>query len=95
MKDSETIQLLTEENNKLKEKLFQIEKELNDMKNQINDSKIKTKQYYENNKEKIIERVKEYNKSKNYKPFITSEKKKEYNRIAYLKKKVKKETKND
>jgi len=64
------------------------------MKTQINKSKIKTKQYYENNKEKIIERVKEYNKNNNYKPNVTSEKKKEYNKIAYLKKKEKEKLNN-
>jgi hypothetical protein len=89
MNDSEIIKLLSEENKQLKEELYKIEKELNDIKSQINESKIKTKQYYEDNKEKIIERVKEYNKNNNYKPPVTSEKKKEYNKIAYLKKKEK------
>jgi hypothetical protein len=87
MNNLETIKILTEENNQLKEKLFQMEKELNDIQNQLNVSKLKSKQYYENNKEKIIERVKEYNKNNNYKSNTTSEKKKEYNKIAYLKKK--------
>jgi hypothetical protein len=89
MNDSEIIKLLSEENKQLKEELYKIEKELNNIKSQINESKNKTKQYYEDNKEKIIERVKEYNKNNNYKPHVTSEKKKEYNKIAYLKKKEK------
>ena len=89
MENFETIKLLTEENIQLKEKLFHMEEELNNIKNQINESKIKTKQYYENNKEKIIERVKKYNKLNDYKADVTSEKKKEYNRNAYLKKKEK------
>jgi uncharacterized protein YkuJ len=89
MDNLETIKLLSEENKQLKERLFEIETELHNMKTQIDASKIKTKQYYENNKEKIIERVKEYNKNNHYKPIVTSEKKKEYNKIAYLKKKEK------
>ena len=77
------MQNLELENKFLKEKVNLLEKELNDMKNEINESKQKTKKYYENNKEKIIERVKEYNKNNHYKPNVTSEKKKEYNKIAY------------
>ena len=45
MDNFETIKLLTEENIHLKEQLFQMEEELNNIKNQINESKLKTKQY--------------------------------------------------
>jgi hypothetical protein len=89
MDNVETICLLTEENTQLKEKLSQMEKELNDTKHKLNTYQSNSKKYYENNKEKIIERVKEYNKSNNYKPTVTNEKKKEYNKIAYQKRKEK------
>lgn len=46
-----------------------------------------SKNYYEKNKDKIIEKVKEYNK--NNKDKITSEKIKEYNKTAYEKRKLK------
>ncbi len=89
MDNSDIIQLVTEENKKLKEKLSQMEKELNDTKHKLNTYQSNSKKYYENNKEKIIERVKEYNKNNNYKPTVTNEKKKEYNKIAYQKRKEK------
>lgn len=75
MDNFETIQSLTEKNNELKQQLEITIAELNNLKTQINESKQKTKQYYENNKEKIIERVKNYNKTNNYKPSVSSEKK--------------------
>ncbi len=90
----EIIKLLTEENKQLKEQLVNMENELNEMRIQINETKLKTKKYYENNKEKIIERVKEYNKNNHYKPNVTSEKKKEYNKIAYQRRKDKEKLKN-
>jgi hypothetical protein len=89
MDNSDIIQLVTEENKQLKEKLSQMEKELSDTKHKLNTYQSNSKKYYENNKEKIIERVKEYNKSNNYKPNVTNEKKKEYNKIAYQKRKEK------
>lgn len=95
MDDLVTIQLLTKENKLLNEKIIQLEKELSSIKSQVNEIKLKPKHYYENNKEKIIERVKEYNKNNNYKAIVTSEKKKEYNKIAYLKKKEKEQLKKE
>lgn len=47
------------------------------------------KKYYEDNKEKIKERVNEYKKNTNYIYEATPEQKKEYARRAYLKKKNK------
>jgi hypothetical protein len=47
------------------------------------------KKYYEQNKEKIKERVNEYKKNTNYIYEATSDQKKEYARRAYLKKKNK------
>lgn len=95
MDNFDIIKSLTQENEVLKKQLSDVIAELNNLKNQINESKQKTKQYYENNKEKIIARVKEYNKNNNYKSNVTSEKKKEYNKISYLKKKEKEMLKNE
>ena len=39
--------------------------------------------------ERIIERVKNYNKQNNYKPIVSCDKRKEYNKIAYQKRKEK------
>ena len=40
------------------------------------------KKYYQNHKEEIIKKVKEYKVKNNYKPNIDKEKRKEYNKIA-------------
>jgi hypothetical protein len=57
----------------------------------------RSKKFYENHKEEIKQKVKEYKENTNY--IITKEKKKEYNKIAYLKRKekdkVKKENNNN
>jgi hypothetical protein len=45
------------------------------------------KDYYEKNKDVILERVKKYKEDTNYKP--TPEQKKEYNKQAYLRRKEK------
>jgi hypothetical protein len=47
------------------------------------------KKYYQNHKEEIIKRVKEYKEKNNYKPNINKEKRKEYNKLAYQKRKEK------
>lgn len=70
------------ENEKNKTKINVLTEELNSYKI-TNYSK---KSYYQKNKEKIIEKAKEYNK--NY--VITPEKIKEYNKRAYEKRKAKK-----
>ena len=49
------------------------------------------KKYYQNHKEEIIKKVKEYKEKNNYKPNIDKEKRKEYNKLAYQKRKEKKE----
>jgi len=49
------------------------------------------KKYYQNHKEDIIKKVKEYKEKNNYKPNIDKEKRKEYNKIAYQKRKEKAE----
>jgi hypothetical protein len=50
------------------------------------------KKYYQNHKEEIIKKVKEYKEKNNYTPIIDKEKRKEYNKIAYQKRKEKLES---
>jgi hypothetical protein len=52
------------------------------------------KKYYQNHKDSIIKKVKEYKEKNNYKPNIDIEKRKEYNKIAYQKRKEKIEKEN-
>ena len=49
----------------------------------------RNKKFYQNHKEEIKQKVKDYVKKTNYKPVISKEKRKEYSRRAYLKKKEK------
>lgn len=67
----EKLKLLEEENKELKEKLKKYT------------APVRHKNYYENHKEDIIQKTKEYKNS------LKPEKKKEYARRAYLKKKEK------
>ena len=69
--------LLEDENKTLKEKL----------KNYT--APYRSKTYYENHKEDIKQKVKEYKEKTNYVYEVTPEKKKEYARRAYLNKKEK------
>jgi len=75
------------ENIELKNKIKLLEDELNEVKNKLNTYQSTSKKYYENNKKKIIERVKEY--KENYKYTPTEEQKKQWARTAYLNKKAK------
>jgi hypothetical protein len=68
------------------------------LENEVNELKEKLKKYtapsrskcfYENHKEEIIKKTKEYKKNTNYYANIPIEKKKEYARRAYLNKKEK------
>jgi hypothetical protein len=74
--------LLEEENKKLQE-------ELNQTRQHLNIYTMKNKKYYENNKDEHKQRVKEYKEKTNYSANLSSEKKKEYARRAYLNKKEK------
>jgi hypothetical protein len=49
----------------------------------------RSKTYYENHKEEILEKNKEYKEKTNYSANLSKEKKKEYARRAYLNKKEK------
>lgn len=94
MNSEELIKELNCEITKLKEKLLLTENELNETKHKLNTYQSNSKKYYENNKDKIIERVKNYNKQNNYKPIVSCDKRKEYNKIAYQKRKEKLESQN-
>jgi hypothetical protein len=78
---------LIKENTNLREKVFLLENELNELKKKLNTYQSNSKKYYENNKEDIIEKVKNY--KKNYKYTPTEEQKTKWSRTAYLKKKAK------
>lgn len=79
------------ENENLKNKIKELEQELIDTKEHLKKytAPVKNKIYYEQNKEAHIQRVKEYKEKTNYNDTISSEKKKEYARTAYLNKKAK------
>ena len=77
------------ENENLKNKINELEQELNDTRDQLNIYLLKNKTYYETHKEEHKKRVKEYKEKTNYNDTISSEKKKEYARTAYLNKKSK------
>ena len=74
--------LLEDENKKLQYELIQTKEHLTIY-------TIKNKKYYENNKEEHKQRVKEYKEKTNYYANLSSDKKKEYARRAYLNKKEK------
>jgi hypothetical protein len=78
---------LEEEFNLLKIENEKLKKELDDTKERLFKYTNTTKKYYEKNKDEIKQKVKEYKEKNNY--TISMEKKKEYNRIAYLNKKEK------
>jgi hypothetical protein len=78
------IYLLKEENEKIKSELQETKEHLKKYTAPSN-----MKKYYQNHKESIIKKVKEYKEKNNYKPKIDIEKRKEYNKIAYQKRKEK------
>jgi len=79
---------LLNENTLLKNKVCDLEKEIIELKEHLKKYTAPTryKKYYENHKEEILQRNKEYIEKTNYKTVVSSEKKKEYNKRAYLKK---------
>jgi hypothetical protein len=72
-------------------RIQELEEENAMLKAQLNTYLLKNKMYYEKNKEEHKQKVKEYQQRTNYKStYVASpEKKKEYARRAYLKKKEK------
>ncbi len=79
------------DNNELQEKIKLLEQELNETKEHLKKytSPIRNKIYYEENKEKHKQKVKEYKEKINYNSTLTPEKKKEYAKQAYINKKAK------
>jgi hypothetical protein len=77
MNADEYIKKLEEENKELKEKLKSYT------------APARRKTYYENHKEQLIQKNKEYREKTNYTYEVSPEKKKEYARKAYLNKKEK------
>lgn len=84
-------QPILDENNKLKQQIILLELELEQTKEHLKQytAPSRSKKYYENNKEEIKQKVKDYKLTKNYIYTPSSEKKKEYARTAYLNKKAK------
>jgi hypothetical protein len=82
---------LINENLLLKEELEKIKNELIETKEHLKKytAPIRNKKYYEENKEKHKQKVKEYKEKINYNATLTPDKKKEYARRAYLNKKEK------
>jgi hypothetical protein len=79
------------DNNELQEKIKLLEQELNETKEHLKKytSPIRNKIYYEANKEKHKQKVKEYKEKINYNSTLAPEKKKEYAKQAYINKKAK------
>ena len=80
---------ILDENNELKQKIILLQLELEHTKEHLKQytAPSRSKKYYENNKEEIIEKVKNYKKHYKYTP--TEEQKKKWSRTAYLNKKAK------
>lgn len=82
-----------DENILLKNKINELEKEIIELKEHLKKYTAPTryKKYYENHKEKLLQKNKEYIKKtnyfENYEYTVSSDKKKEYNKRAYLKRK--------
>ena len=77
----------------LEDELEKTRKELNETKEHLKKytAPSRSKTYYENHKEEIIKRVKEHKQTTNYTYEVSPEKRKEYNKIAYKKRKEKNE----
>ena len=83
MNTEEYVKKLEEENKELKEKL------------KTYTAPPRRKTYYENHKEELIQKNKEYREKNNYTYEVSPEKKKEYARRAYLNKKEKLQKENE
>jgi hypothetical protein len=78
--------MLEETNKKLEDELAETKEHLKKY-----TAPTRSKVFYEKHKEDVKQKVKEYREKTNYVANISPEKKKEYNRIAYLNKKNKME----
>jgi hypothetical protein len=84
MDKEDKIKELEEELEKTKQELIEIKEHLKKY-----TAPTRSKTYYENHKEEVIQKVKEYKKKTNYTYVATPEQKKEWARTAYLNKKEK------
>ena len=77
----------------LKEELEKTKKELVETKEHLKKytAPPRSKTYYENHKEEVIKRVKEHKQNTNYTYEVSPEKRKEYNKLAYQKRREKME----
>jgi len=84
---------IIKENQALKEELEKIKSDLMETMNKLKNytAPKRSKKFYEVHKEEIKQKVREYKEKTNYNSNIPKEKKQEYNKRAYLKKKEKKE----
>jgi len=84
------------ENELLKQKISSLEDEIIKLKEHLKKytAPTRSKTYYENHKEEVLQKVKHYKESNQYKYIPTTEQKKEYNKKAYLKRKEQQEKEN-
>jgi len=78
--------LVKEENEQLKKRIAELEEHLKKY-----TAPARSKTYYENHKEEIKKKVSDYKEKTNYNASISKEKKKEYNKAAYERRKLKNE----
>jgi sugar-specific transcriptional regulator TrmB len=78
--------LVKEENEQLKKRIAELEEHLKKY-----TAPARSKTYYENHKEEIKKKVSDYKEKTNYNATISKEKKKEYNKAAYERRKLKNE----
>lgn len=81
------------ENELLNQKILLLEDEIVKLKEHLKKytAPTRSKIYYENHKEEVIQKVKHYKETTQYKYISTPEQKKEYNKKAYLKRKDRQE----
>jgi hypothetical protein len=82
------------ENEILKQKIYALEQEIEKLKEHLKKytAPSRSKTYYENHKEEVIQKVKNYKETTQYKYTPTPEQKKKWARTAYLKKKEKQDS---
>lgn len=82
---------LKNEYEELKQKYNELQKKNTKLEDQLKKytAPVRKKIYYQNHKEDIKKKVKEYRTENNYKSSVTAEKRKEYNKRAYEKRKEK------
>lgn len=81
----------------LKKEIEELKKRNNDLEEHLKKytAPIRSKTFYQNHKEEIKQKVREYKEKINYNATIPREKKKEYNKIAYQKRKEKLKNQNE